>query len=300
MFGVTILGNNSALPAYDRHPTSQVVTLADQVLMIDCGEGTQMQLSRFKIRRSRINHIFISHLHGDHYFGLPGLVTSLGLLGREAKLNIYGPPQLESIIRPLLNAAEAYMPYQLIFNALPAEGVILETAAFAVECFPVIHRIECWGFLVREKRKPRRINRDTVINYNIPNSFFERLKEGEDYIDPAGNIVHNADVTLPNTLGKSYAYCADTKYNEGMLKYIRHVNMVYHEATYLHSLQAKAEERCHSTSYQAGKIAELAEADRLLIGHFSSKYEELDELLAEAQQAFPAAQLALEGVTYLV
>ncbi len=300
MFGVTILGNNSALPAYDRHPTSQVVTLNDQVLMIDCGEGTQMQLSRYKIRRSRINHIFISHLHGDHYFGLPGLITSLGLLGRENPLNIYGPAQLEGIIMPLLNAAEAHLPYQLIFNAITTEGVLLDTEKFLVECFPVIHRIECWGFLIKEKRKPRKINKETIGRYNIPTSFYERLKDGEDYTDENGETVKNDKVTIANAAGKSYAYCADTLYNEEMTAKIQNVNLLYHEATYLKILEQKAAERFHSTSVQAGKIAQLAHAKRLIIGHFSSKYETLDDFLTETREAFPNTQLALEGVTYLV
>lgn len=300
MFGVTILGNNSALPAYDRHPTSQVVTISDQVLMIDCGEGTQMQLSKYRIRRSRINHIFISHLHGDHYFGLPGLITSLGLLGREVKLNIYGPALLEGMIRPLLSAAEAYMPYQLVFNPITEEGLLLDTDKFSVKCFRVIHRIECWGFLIKEKRKPRKINKETIAKYSIPTSFFERLKDGEDYIDENGNIINNEFVTVANTPAKAYAYCADTLYNEGMVPNIQNANLIYHETTYLKGLEVKAAERFHSTSIQAGKIATLANADKLLIGHFSSKYETLDDFLTETKEVFPQTQLAIEGVTYLV
>lgn len=300
MFGVTILGNNSALPAYDRHPTSQVVTIGDQVLMLDCGEGTQMQLSKYKIRRSRINHIFISHLHGDHYFGLPGLITSLGLLGREATLHVYAPPQLEGMILPLLNAAEAHMPYQLVFHALEGRAVILDTEKFSVEAFPVIHRIACWGFLIKEKRKPRKINKRTINNYAIPTHFFERLKDGEDYVDEQGNVVKNEAVTLANTPPKAYAYCADTLYNEPMAEVIKNASLIYHETTYLKNLEDKAGERFHSTSHQAGKIAALANADALIIGHFSSKYEKLDEFLTETQEVFPNTQLALEGVTYLV
>lgn len=300
MFGVTILGNNSALPAYDRHPTSQVITIGDQVLMLDCGEGTQMQLSRYKIRRSRINHVFISHLHGDHYFGLPGLITSLGLLGREATLNIYGPPQLEGMIMPLLNAAEAHLPYQLFFHSLGDEAVILDTEKFSVKCFPVIHRIECWGFLIKEKRTPRKINKQTIGKYTIPTAFFERLKDGEDYIDEQGNTVKNDAVTIANTPPKAYAYCADTLYNEAMAETIKNTTLIYHETTYLKNLEDKAGERFHSTSHQAGKIAALANAQQLIIGHFSSKYEKLDEFLTETREVFPNTQLALEGVTYLV
>jgi len=300
MFGVTILGNNSALPAYDRHPTSQVVTLNDQVFMIDCGEGTQMQLSRYKIRRSRINHIFISHLHGDHYFGLPGLITSLGLLGREADLHIYAPAILERIILPLLHAADARMPYQLKFHPLTTEGVILNDEKYSVETFNVIHRIECWGFVIREKKKPRKIDKEAVTKFDIPTTFYERLKEGEDYTAADGTVIKNDMVTVANAPGRAYAYCADTLYNEDMVEKVKNVNMLYHETTYLKNLESKAMERFHSTSVQAGRIAMLAHAKRLLIGHFSSKYEMLDEFLAETQEVFPHTQLALEGVTYMV
>jgi ribonuclease Z len=300
MFGVTILGNNSALPAFDRHPTAQVVTLNEQVFLIDCGEGTQMQLAKYKIRRSRINHVFISHLHGDHYFGLPGLITSLGLLGREADLHIYAPEPLEGIIRPLLFAADARLPYTLIFNPLIREGVILDDEKFSVECFEVVHRIECWGFLIREKKKPRKINKETIANYSIPVTFYERLKDGEDYVTPAGRLVENGLVTLPASPPKSYAYCADTIYHEPIAAKISGVHTVYHETTYLNNLQEKAKERFHSTSQQAGQIAVLAGATQLLIGHFSSKYETLDDFLTETQQVFPNTQLALEGVTYFV
>ncbi len=300
MFGVTILGNNSALPAYDRHPTCQVVTLNGEVFMLDCGEGTQMQLAKYKIRRSRINHVFISHLHGDHYFGLPGLITSLGLLGREASLHVYAPTPLEALIRPMLNVANAWLPYDLLFHPLTEEGVILEEDNFLVECFKTIHRIECWGFLIREKKKPRKINKDTITHYSIPANFYDRLKEGEDYITPAGTVIENSLVTLAATPGKSYAYCADTLFHEEMAAKVHGVNMLYHETTYLKDLAEKARERFHSTSTEAGKMAVLACAGRLLIGHFSSKYEILDDFLTEAQAVFPNTQLALEGVTYLV
>jgi ribonuclease Z len=300
MFGVTILGNNSALPAYDRHPTSQVITLNEQVFMIDCGEGTQMQLTKYKIRRSRINHVFISHLHGDHYFGLPGFITSLGLLGREAALHIYAPQPLESIIRPLLYVADARLPYQLIFHPLTEEGIILDDEKYSVECFKVIHRIECWGFLIREKKKPRKINKETITKYEIPAHFYERLKDGEDYITPAGRLIENSQVTIPAAPAKSYAYCADTLYHEPLADKIKGVHLLYHETTYLKNLADKAKERFHSTSAQAGQIAQLAGAAQLLIGHFSSKYEMLDEFLAETQAVFPNTQLALEGVTYYV
>lgn len=300
MFGVTILGNNSALPAYDRHPTAQVVTLNDQLFLIDCGEGTQMQLSRYKIRRSKINHIFISHLHGDHYFGMPGLITGMGLLNRETDLHIYAPPQLKEILCMLFKVADTNLPFKLHFHSIEKEGLIADEEKFSVECFSVQHRIPCRGFIFREKRKPRKINRDTIHQYPIPVTFYDRLHYGEDFITPEGELIKNEWVTIANTPSKSYAFCADTIYDETIAEKIRNVTMVYHETTYLKTLESHAAARFHSTTVQAGNIALMADAKKLLIGHFSSKYEKLDDFLHETREIFPHVQLALEGVTYLV
>ena len=168
MFGVTILGNNSAIPAHDRHPTAQVVTINDQLILIDCGEGTQMQMARYKIRRSKINYILISHLHGDHYFGLMGLLTSVGLLGRENELHLFAPPLLENIITCQLEAANTVLPYPLHFHALNKDGLIWSDNKFTIECFSTKHRVACKGFIIREKKQPRKINKDTITQYQIP------------------------------------------------------------------------------------------------------------------------------------
>jgi len=300
MFGVTILGNNSALPAYERHPTSQVVTLDEHLFLIDCGEGTQMQLSKYKIRRSRINHIFISHLHGDHYFGLPGLLTSLGLMNREHDLHLYAPAALKQILDLLFSISDTQLPFQLYFHALEEEGVIADDAKFSVECFKVYHRIECWGFVIHEKKKPRKINKDKIIRYDIPATFYERLKAGEDYTTKTGEVIKSEDVTIPAPEPRSYAFCADTIYNERIVEKLKEITLLYHETTYLKDLEARAASRFHSTTIQAAKIALLAHAKKLLIGHFSSKYETLDEFLVEASEIFPNTQLALEGCTYLL
>lgn len=300
MFGLTILGNNSALPAYDRHPTSQVVTLNDQLFLIDCGEGTQIQMSRYKIRRSKIHHIFISHLHGDHYFGLIGLVTSMGLLGREQELYLYGPPELETIIQLQLKVADTTLPFRLIFHILEKEGIILDTPKFQVECFETQHRIPCWGFIIREKKKPRKINKEKVLAYGIPAVYYERLKNGDDYETKEGEIIRNELVTIPNKTPRSYAYCADTIYDEGLCEKVKNVSLLYHEATYLKDLAERARLRFHSTTVQAAAIAEKAGAERLLIGHFSSKYEDLSEFLNEAKAVFSNTELAIEGVTYKI
>jgi len=299
MFGVTILGNNSALPAYNRHPTSQVITLSDHLFLVDCGEGTQMQMNHYKIRRSRINHIFISHLHGDHYFGLPGLLTSVGLMSRQQDLHLYGPSALKEIIDLVLNVGSTILPYNLQFHALEETSLLVNDEHFSVECFPVFHRIDCWGFLFREKRKPRKINPEATTRYSIPVDYFELLKQGEDIIID-GKTISNAELTIPNKPSKSYAYSADTLYNESMAEIVQRVDLLYHEATYLKDKLDKAVSRFHSTSEQAAMLAKKAEVKKLLIGHFSSTYETLDEFLAEAKAIFPDTQLALEGQTFMI
>lgn len=300
MFGVTILGNNSALPAYDRHPTAQAITLNEQVFLIDCGEGTQMQLARYKVKRGRINHIFISHLHGDHYFGLIGLLTSMGLLGREQDLHLYGPPALEQIINLQLEVASTTLPFTIHFHGIEKEGMILDHPKFSVECFSTRHRIPCFGFIIREKKKPRKINRDAAIAANIPSVYYERLKNGDDYETREGKLIKNETVTYPNIPGRSYAFSADTIYDPSIAEKTKGVNMLYHEATYLKDLEERAAARYHSTTIQAASIAKQAGVQQLLIGHFSSKYETLDDFLTEAQSVFPNTQLAIEGTTYLI
>lgn len=300
MFGVTILGNNSALPAYDRHPTSQVVTLDQFQFLVDCGEGTQMQLARYKVRRSRINHIFISHLHGDHYFGVPGLITSMGLLGRDTDLHLYAPPGLQPIIDLMLKAADTKFGYNLHFHPLGQEGVLIDDPKFTIETFHVYHRIQCWGFVFREKKKPRKINKQSIGSYQLDPGQYERLKMGEDVTTTTGEVIKNETVTFPNSAARSYAYCADTIHNPAVAEKVKDVSMIYHETTYLKGLEERAFQRFHSTTHQAADIAIRANAGNLLIGHFSSKYEELDAFLAETREIFPATHLAVEGVTYII
>ncbi len=300
MFGVTILGNNSALPAYDRHPTAQVVTLNDQLFLIDCGEGTQMQIARYRIKRSKIHHIFISHLHGDHYFGLIGLITSMGLLGREQELHLYATAGLQDIIKLQLEVAATTLPFPLIFHPLDKEGILVDTPKFSVECFSTEHRIACWGFIIREKKKPRKIDKERVVQYEIPAAFYERLKDGEDYETKGGELIKNEMVTIPNKPPRSYAFCADTRYLESIAEKTKGVNVLYHETTYLKELEERAQARFHATTVQAATIALKAGVERLLIGHFSSKYENLDAFKNEAREVFPNTDLAIEGVTYRV
>jgi ribonuclease Z len=300
MFAVTILGNNSALPAYDRHPSAQIVTINDQLLLIDCGEGTQMQLSRYKIRRGKLNHIFISHLHGDHYFGLIGLISSMALLNREQPLHLFAPPGLEEIIALQLKVASTTLPYELVFHPLNKEEVILDTPKFSVETFHTQHRIPCWGFLIKEKKLPRKLDKEKAINLNIPAAFYSSLKMGYDYTAKDGSVVYNKQVTLPNSPAKSYVYCADTIYDERLINIAKNVTMIYHEATYLNGMEERAAARFHSTTAQAASIALNANAGGLLLGHFSSKFEELHDYLKEALEVFPRTQLAIEGVTFRI
>ncbi|HSC52401.1 MAG TPA: ribonuclease Z [Phnomibacter sp.] len=300
MYGVTIMGNNSAIPAFDRHPTAQALHWDDQVFLIDCGEGTQMQISRYKIRRNRINHIFISHLHGDHYFGLIGLITSMGLLGREQPLHIYAPSQLQAIIQTQLDCASTTLPYTLHFHALAGSGVLLEEKHVTVSCFEVKHRIPTWGFLFKEKKPPRSLVKEAAIQAGIPEIFFNRLKWGEDYTNKQGEIIPNESVTTPARPPLSYAYCADTLYEPGICEHIQEVTVLYHEATFLEEQQDKATDRFHSTAKEAALIAKAAQAKQLLIGHFSSRYEILDQFEEEACTEFAQTALALEGVTYLI
>lgn len=300
MFSVTILGNNSAVPAYNRHPTSQVVSTNYYTFLVDCGEGAQIQMMKYKIRRSRISHIFISHLHGDHFFGLAGLITSFGLLGRTQDLHVFSPGPLQEIIEMQLKAGETHLPYKLTFHKISNAGVLVNEERMRVECFKTCHRIECYGFKFTERRKPRHVDIEKAKQYEIPVAFFEKLKDGEDYTNQRGELIKNDWVTDPAPKEKVYAYCGDTRYDESLLHYITDADLVYHESTYLDNQREKAESRFHSTSKQAAALALKANAGKLLLGHFSSRYEKLDEFQNEAQTIFEHAYLAEEGVTYLV
>lgn len=300
MFAVTILGSNSALPMHNRHPTSQVVQFGEYHFLVDCGEGTQMQMNRFKIRRNRIRHIFISHLHGDHYFGLPGLLAGYGLNGRTDELWVYSPPMLKEIIEIQFAPSDTILPYPLHFVPIEKEGILLEEPSIRVKCFPVSHSVPCWGFLFEEKEKQPKLNMEQLAHYQIPATEFRRLKAGDDFVTPEGKIIPNKELTIAPDTPRSYAFCADTLYDETIASHCRDVTLLYHEATYLQANQEKAKRHMHSTTQEAAAIAKKANAGRLIIGHFSSRYETLDEMVEEAREIFPNTDLALEGVTYLV
>jgi ribonuclease Z len=300
MLAVTILGNNSALPAFDRHPTAQVVTMDEHLFLIDCGEGTQMQMAKYRIRRNRIHHIFISHLHGDHYFGLIGLITSMGLLGREHDMHLHAPAPLKEIIDLQLKVADTTLPFKLHFHPLIDEGVIANENKFKVSCFKVSHRIPCWGFRFEEVKVPRRVNAEKAIEFGVPSSFFDKLKRGENYTNQEGILIKNELVTIAAPKPKSYAYSADTKYDESIIDKIKGSDTLYHETTYLKDLADRAAKRFHCTTEQAATIALKAGVGKLLIGHFSSKYDVLLDFEYEAKEIFPNSELALEGVTYRI
>jgi ribonuclease Z len=300
LLALTILGNNSAIPAFDRNPTAQVLQTLEESYLIDCGEGTQMQMAKYKIRRSKINRIFISHLHGDHYFGLMGLLTSMGLLGRTNDIHLYAPAPLEEIINLQLRVADTRLPYTIHFHPLQEEGLISEDKKMTVHCFKTQHRIDCWGFLFREKKNPRKLDAERAKIYEIPAAYYEKLQQGHDYVTKKGTIVPNDEVTMAAPKPKSYAYCADTIYDESLAEKVKGVDLLYHETTYLKDLHERAAARFHSTTHQAADIAKKAQVQKLLIGHFSSKYETLDEFLTEAVEVFENTELALEGSCYKI
>lgn len=300
MLAVTILGNNSAVPAFDRHPTSQVVTLDGNNYLVDCGEGTQIQMINFKIRRSRISHIFISHLHGDHYFGLVGLINSFSLLSHQQELHVFGPGPLQEIIEMQLKVADTKLCYPLHFHKITGPATLVDTDKIEIRCFPTQHRVECYGFRFREKRKPRKLIIESVKENNIPLHFYENLKKGEDFVTSAGEVIRNEWLTVEAPKGKTYSFCADTRYDESLIEHIKESDLIYHETTYLDHLRDRAYERFHSTTRQAAEIAKKAGVKKLLIGHFSSKYDTLEEFEQETREVFPNTELALEGVTYRV
>lgn len=296
---VTILGNNSALPAFGRHPTAQVVSVFGEFLLIDCGESTQIQLQRYGFRWRKMQHIFISHMHGDHYFGLPGLLNSMSLLGRTADLHLYGPAQLLPIIQMIQGVADNELNYPFHFHPLPdGADLLVETDTFTVHCFPVEHRIACHGFVVESKSRGRRILPDKCREYEIPNYYYDKLKQGADYETKDGELIKNEWVTTDGPRSKKYAYCADTLFTDSFIEYIKDADTIYHESTYLEKDAEKATARYHSTAIQAAQIATLANTKQLLLGHFSSKYREVEPFQEEAVTVFPNSVATVEGVTY--
>ncbi len=291
---LTILGSNSATPAYGRHPTAQILQIEEEYFLIDCGEGTQMRMQEFDIKLSKINYVFISHLHGDHYFGLIGFLNSLSLFGRENELHIYAPKKIEEIIKIQLDY-ELSFPIHYHYLIENESQILLENEMMKVESFPVSHSIPTHGFLFIEKEKRRKLIMEKVTEYEIPKYFRRNLSKGENYIKPNGEVVKNEDVTIAGPSKKSYAYCADTKYDESIIEKIKGSDVIYHETTYLQKHQEKAIARFHSTTFEAAQIAKLCLPKKLIIGHFSSRYKELEPFLNETKSIFENTFLGLEG-----
>lgn len=297
---ITILGNNSAIPAHGRNPSAQIVEIKDQLFLLDCGEGTQMQLMKYGVKRSKIQHIFISHLHGDHYFGLIGLINSLGLLGRTDPLHIHCPEKLPKIIKLQLDACSSIMPFELIFQTIKDEGetrVLVDNSLYTVSSFPVDHRIPTHGFVITEKSSGRKIVPEACREYQIPQAFYNRLKQGEDYERKDGLLVKNEWVTETGKGDKVYAYCADTKYTEAFIGFIKNADAIYHESTYLDSESDLANMRYHTTARQAALLAEAAAVKLLLLGHYSSRYKNIEEFEIEAKAVFVNTRATYEGLT---
>lgn len=301
-FEVLILGNSSATPMYGRHPTSQILNFNEQLFLIDCGEGTQMQLFRYGIRSTRISHIFISHLHGDHYLGLVGLLSSQHLMGRQADLHLFGPAPLKEILDLQFKHSDTRLRYNLIFHATnPNErGVILDLPSFKVSTFPLQHRIACTGFRFEEGKRPATLNVEEVERQKVPTAFLKLLKRGVDCIDKNGIVYKAADLTLPGDKPRSYAYCSDTVMSDAYFDAIRHVNLLYHESTFLHDMVDRAKETFHTTSKEAAEVAKAVHAQRLLLGHYSARYRDLQPLLEESQAIFPNTALSEEGKWFTV
>jgi ribonuclease Z len=301
-FEVTILGSSSATPIFNRNPTSQALNINERLYLIDCGEGTQQQMLRFDIKASRIDHIFISHLHGDHYLGLVGLLSSLHLNGRIKPLKIYCPPQLKEIIDLQLNYSETSLQYPVdyVFTNPEKAEVILENQDITIETIPLNHRISCTGFLFKEKKRLRKLIKDKLEQLAIPIEYYSALKKGADYVMPSGEVLKNELLTIDSSEPKTYAYCSDTLYDEMYFKQINSVTLLYHEATFLNNMLDRAIETHHTTALQAGQVALITNAKKLLIGHFSARYKTLNELLDEARSAFPETDLAIEGRTFVI
>ena len=299
---LTILGCHSATPRWDAHPTAQVLEVKGHLFLIDCGEGTQVQLRRFKVKFSRIRHIFISHLHGDHFFGLVGLISTFRLLGREAELHIYGPKGIKEAITLQLKLGNSWTNYSLLFHELESKEaqIIYEDDKVTVETIPLQHRIYCNGFLFKEKPGERKLNIDAVQKAQVSMSYYSKIKQGFDVTNEIGKLISNSKITFDPELTKSYAFCSDTAYEPGIVPLIKNANLLYHEATFLDEHQDLAAKTKHSTAKEAARIAKDAKVDTLLLGHYSGRYSNLEAFKMEALEIFPNIELAEDGKTFTI
>lgn len=297
-----ILGCYSATPRTLTNPTSQVLEIRNHIFLIDCGEGTQVQLRKQKIKFSRIKHIFLSHLHGDHFFGLPGLISTFRLLGRETELHIYGPKGIKEAITLLLKLGDSWTNYPLIFHELKSKKseLLFEDDKVAVRTIPLDHRVYTNGFLFEEKPLPRNLNIETVNKYGIDRSQFNNIKNGKDAVLEDGKTIANGLLTFDPPKTKTYAYCSDTAHNEAIVPLIKNVDLLYHEATFLESESHLVKKTKHSTAKEAAHIAKMANVERLLLGHYSTRYNSIEQFKDEASKIFANVELADDGKTFEV
>ncbi|MXV15485.1 ribonuclease Z [Hufsiella ginkgonis] len=299
-FEVTILGSSSATPIFNRNPSAQLLNINEKYFLIDCGEGTQLQLIRFGLKAQRIDYIFISHLHGDHYLGLVGLLSSLHLNGRSKPMNVFGPPELKEIIDIQLLYSQTNLRYPILFYATDpaAPGVIFQNNDITVETFALNHRIPTTGFRFTQKRRQRRVIKEKIDELGIPPECIPLLKRGIDFTDKQGVVHLAADLTREAEVPRSYAYCSDTLCDGSYFPAIARANTLYHEATFMHDMIDRARETFHTTALQAGQAAADAGIGYLLIGHFSARYRDLAPLLDECRTVFTNTLLAVEGNTF--
>lgn len=297
-FEVHILGCGSALPTTRHLATSQVINIREKLFMIDCGEGAQVQLRKSRLKFSRLNHIFISHLHGDHCFGLMGLISTFGMLERTANLHIHCHADLQRILEPQIEFFCKGMPYNVVFELFnPGEqAVIYDDRSVSIETIPLRHRVPCCGFLFREKPTPNHIRRDMIDFYQIPTYLINRIKNGEDYVLEDGTVIPNTRLTTPSDPPRSYAYCSDTCYLPRICEQIKGCDLLFHEATFADADAKRAKETFHTTAPQAAEIAKAAQVKKLVIGHYSARYEDESILLKEASEVFPQTILAQENL----
>jgi ribonuclease Z len=299
---LTILGCYSATPRPKTHPTSQVLSIKNHLFLIDCGEGTQVQLRRYKIKFSRIKHIFISHLHGDHYFGLIGLISTFMLLGREAELNIYGPKGIKEVMMLQLKLGKAWFNYPLNFHELESKDseIIFEDDNVIVQTVPLKHRIYTNGFVFKEKLGERKINIDAVKSNNIDMSYCQKIKQGSDVVNDDGVLISNKEITFDPENPKSYAFCSDTQYYPECIPVIKNVTALYHESSFLDEHEHLCAKTRHSTARQAALIAKEANVDRLILGHYSTRYPSIEKFKTEAKQVFDNVELAEDGKKFII
>lgn len=297
-FSVTLLGCGSATPTLRHMATSQVVDLRDKLYMIDCGEGTQLQMRRMRIRFSRLNHIFISHAHGDHCFGLPGLISTLGMLGRKGELVIHGPKALEDFLRPVLAVFCKEIPYPVRINVIDPHqhALVMEDRSVCVYSIPLKHRIPTCGFLFAEKPGEAHLIREMIDFYRIPVKMLAEIRRGADFVTADGLLIPNNRLTRPAEAPKRYAYCSDTAYYPEIVPFIEQVDCLYHEATFMEADLPRAKETFHSTARQAAEIARQAQVKELVLGHYSARYDNIEPLLEEAKAVFPETVLGEEGL----